>query len=608
MRFRIWGPMAVFATRSVFAQTAEPQGVPEDWTHRHVVFSAPASVADYSTLSRDPRYSIQWIHRIAHPVVAAPETAQRAFTDTVEMGRPAYPNEGRRDKAALKNDWAVNMGTGTHGTAAVYPAKYGFLTSTASCSDYVVFPTSVAGSATVPSVIALNNLYTNTSGACQTANPTTFWQAAFLNGANFGSVTTSPVLSLNGTQVAFVTSINSVAYLVVTLAPTGNTSTNTQITCPSATNVNSVAATGSVQAWCAAFSGTSKNDTISSPFYDYTNNVLYVGDSTGVLHKFQNVFHYYQTTGGGTTTTTAPNEVTTTWPVTVNNGHALASPVYDANSGLVFVGDANGQFSSLTASGSTKVTTTNRFSHGTGIVDAPIVDSTTERVYMFAGDDQSASGCSSSTLCSTVFQFETAFTATVAVSTSGTCTISTTVACGAKVGTGSSSVSMYAGTFDNTYYTGAGNTGNLYVCGNTGGGPTLYQISMSSSFGGTANGGATTGPALGTASTCSPISEVYNTSSGTHDWIFMSVTTGGTIGFTGSNTCTGACVYSFDANGLTLTTSTKAVDGIASTGGASGIVIDNAVSSATGVSGGTSQMYYEQLGGTSAVQAAQSSL
>ena len=35
---------------------------------------------------------------------------------------------------------------------------------------------------------------------------------------------------------------------------------------------------------------------------------------------------------------------------------------------------------------------------------------------------------------------------------------------------------MYIGSFDSTYENSTNATGNLYVCGNTGGKPTLYQI------------------------------------------------------------------------------------------------------------------------------------
>ena len=59
------------------------------------------------------------------------------------------------------------------------------------------------------------------------------------------------------------------------------------------------------------------NDSISSPYYDYGSNTLYVGDNNGTLHIFTDVF---ATVGNNS----APGE----------SGHVtgfglLASPVYD---------------------------------------------------------------------------------------------------------------------------------------------------------------------------------------------------------------------------------------------------------------------------------------
>jgi hypothetical protein len=52
------------------------------------------------------------------------------------------------------------------------------------------------------------------------------------------------------------------------------------------------------------------------PRCDYANNLLYVGDDSSDLHKFESVFHTYGIPTTGTfTNTTAPSEITTTWPV-----------------------------------------------------------------------------------------------------------------------------------------------------------------------------------------------------------------------------------------------------------------------------------------------------
>jgi hypothetical protein len=109
-----------------------------------------------------------------------------------------------------------------------------------------------------------------------------------------------------------------------------------------------------------------------------------------------------------------------------------------------------------------------------------------------------------------------------------------------------------------------------------------------------ASGTITPGPTLASAqTTCSPITEVYNTSSGTdHDWIFLSVQANGNASTSGT-VCTGSCVYSYDVNSGTISTTTKATDGITATSGASAIIIDNVVATT-----GASQIYYEELSST----------
>jgi hypothetical protein len=504
-------------------------------------------------------------------------------------------NRDRGKKETLKRDWAEDMGSGAHGTAGVFPAKYGFSTAAATCSDYVVFPTSVAGSSTVPNIIAYNSLYV---GTCTDA-PSVFWAASFgISGGTYGTVTTSPVLSYDGSEVAFMETISGHAYLVVVLMPNAGDTSVVSITCPSSTSVNSVAQTGSPQAWCAEFAD-GDADTRSSPFYDYTHNVLYVGDNSGKLHKFGNVFKNYS----GGSQTAAPSEVTggtPSWPITVTTttgNETLSSPVYDSTSGNIFIGEswASGHPASLVqVSSGGVVTPSNGTLGGYSIVDAPLVDSSAETVYAFIGNDNS-SNCSGGNACSGVYQFP-------AGSTFGTAALKE-----AYVGTAAVSGSaplLYAGTFDNIYYTSANSaspSGHLYVCGDTYGDPILYAITITGNT--MTTGAATAGPTLTSgAATCSPVTEVYD---GTHDWIFLSVTNNA-IASSGGCTAGGGCVYNLN---VTSAIPSGVTAGITATSGASGIVIDNIASTT-----GASQIYYEETstttcsGGTGgcAVQTSQS--
>src|SRR5208283_629655 len=144
---------------------------------------------------------------------------------------------------------------------------------------------------------------------------------------------------------------------------------------------------------------------------------------------------------------------------------------------------------------------------------------------------------------------------------------------------------------DNIYYTGAGTTGHLYVCGYhaIGTTPRLFQIVMNATFTGAVN--AIANDPANAAATCSPVTEVCNPgasgscagtpSGGAVDWIFLSVTANG-----GAPGCTGACIYNYNVN----TTPTDATDGLTATGGTSGIVIDNVLTGA-----GQSQIYFSTL-------------
>jgi hypothetical protein len=310
--------------------------------------------------------------------------------------------------------------------------------------------------------------------------------------------------------------------------------------------------------------GTTATDSNSSPFYDYQHDVLYVGDNIGVLHKFTGVF-------SGTPGESSSNG----WPVTVSTqtSKVLTSPVYDsANGNLVFVGDSSGFLYSVTTTGSLSqaVVRSLQVASTGGITDSPILDSTSAKVYVFVAHDMNSGGGSPcASVCNGVFQFPTNFTSGTALTES-------------VMGADAGGTVIYAGTFDNTFYSSPG-TGNLYVCGNNGnapaGRPKLVQIPVSTF--GTVVATNITNPLTSAAATCSPMTEIPN---GTHDWIYLSVTANGNV-----SGCSNACIYSYDVktppSGATSPSAGRAV-----AGGASGIIVDNSGS------GGGSQIYFTYLG------------
>jgi len=448
---------------------------------------------------------------------------------------------------------------------------------------------------TRPTIVAFNNLYDTTCpGTSNTTPPPPMW--AYNTGAAYTE--TSPVLSFddNGAQVAFVQRGGASGTASLVLLKWSSGSGNGTVAAPVTPASTSSATYRTCTAPCMLVIpfGNSAPDTNSSPYVDYAGDVLYVGDDLGVLHKFTGVFN-------GT-----PAEVATApWPVAVSAGNALTSPVYDSASGLVFVGSASGtatggSLHSINASGAVVTSSRLAMNSSTGIVDAPIVDANASRVYAFVSSNGTTGTNCSATPCLSVYQF----TATFASNNAGNSNV--------KVGRGTTSAAsgiLYAGNFDDAYYTSATQaspTGHLYVCGHQGGTalrPTLWQIPVTNN----AMGAAVQGPRLtgNTNADCSAVTEI---SDGTNDYLYASVTAGGN-----DTGCSGACVYMF-GNVLSGTrwgggsvawgTSVVANAGLAAPGGTSGIIVDN-ISTATGAS----QIYYSTLTSPgNAVQASQAAL
>ncbi len=159
-----------------------PEGLPTDWTHRHVIFSQPSTFEQVRQVTKDPRY---W---------------QQFFRDNVKRTLPA-------DAAASGDASSMVPGSpgilvGEHGQRRL--GRGGQLSREvcvpnqlcASCSDYVVFSTGLAGASGQASIVAYDNLYSG----CGTV-PTTYW--AFNTGTG-GTILTSPAISPDGSQVAFV--------------------------------------------------------------------------------------------------------------------------------------------------------------------------------------------------------------------------------------------------------------------------------------------------------------------------------------------------------------------------------------------------------------------
>lgn len=360
---------------------------------------------------------------------------------------------------------------------------------------------------------------------CTSIAPGVMW--AYQAGSSATAILTSPVISggpylpsnEQGTMVAFVEKGSSSAILHVlkwksgqgtsgsTIAPVvPDTTCTAASTCtPSGTWAGCLGGSTSCMFNLTYSTHTNSN---SSPFYDYTNDAIYVGDDSGYLWKITGVFN-------GT-----PARAAAPWAtgVTVHSGCILTGPVLDYGSNNIFVGDSCGRLSYVTSAG---VLGTNTIGAFTKIVDAPIVDSSAARVFAFGASN-------STTGSAAVVQANTTLTSASTVT--------------ANVGTSSTSVNVHDGVFDNNYYNNAG-TGALYVCGNPGGTQAqLYRLTFNSSGVMSTTVGA--GPALSTsAEECSPLAEIFNTSTST-DWLFAGVPANCSFG--GSTT---GCVESLNITG-----------------------------------------------------------
>ena len=408
--------------------------------------------------------------------------------------------------------------------AGMYPAKYSFSTTTASCTDFVVYNTGLAGSGSQANVVAYDNIYSGCSGTV----PSVYW--AYNTGT--GKAVTSTVLSFEGAQVAFIENPSSGAAVLRILKWVSGQGTDYKSpVAPDHSYTNTYAGASSQTAWNAtncpsgsscmisvAFQSPRGNqDTISSPWYDYASDTIYVGDSAGYLHKFTGVF--YGTPGELTNTSGGTCGTSCVWPVNSGIG-PLTSPVYDNTHALVFLGNNAAKLASVNSSTGALVQSTQVGLGLPDISEAPLVDPAASKVYVFVNCAYSSGSGYCLSTSSAVYQFPIPFTS------------GTTPAEEAMGGLSDGSTPLYQGTFDNAYFTStqATPTGKLWVCGNTGGTPTLYAITIASN----SMTGVVSGPAVSNATTtCSPVTEFCTTSTGAacstgdtsgnqHDYIFVS--------------------------------------------------------------------------------------
>lgn len=528
-----------------------------DWSSRQVLFSSMAPDSPlFPRIRNEPRYRMQAAGRAARTGALARRLA------------PAGPR--RRLKRPTHRDWSFDLGAGASSGDGMFPAKFSFDIDVADCvNDFVVFNT---GNAAGANLVAFNNLYTGCGGTV----PNVSW--AYATGS--GAALTSPVLSLDGSKVAFVENSTGGAILRILKWQAGEGSFEPTTYQWSGATVDNF----ELASWASCRSGEScmisiplsgaPQDTNSPPFYDYASDNLYVGDDNGTLHKFSGVFN------------ATPSELSGAWPIPVNPGKVLTGPSFDGVSGNIFVGDSSGKLSyvrdlsstvGVCAAGVPPCIGASSIDLGNGsgrpMIDGPMIDPSLQKVYAFIGCALGGDGYNGAT--AQVIQTDTA------LATSGR----------ANLGLASTIDNLHNGIFDNSYFAGSYAGAHLYACGNPDSweGRYLYSVGFDSS--GTMNETAMVGPLLtsATSNECSPLSEIEN--NGT-DRIFFSVPNRGTAAIAANgNKCSGACVYSYDVTAGMLSAKTAASSGLAAAGGSSGIVIDNRAAAPAGAS----QIYFSSL-------------
>ena len=464
-------------------------------------------------------------------------TAGAVNSGTTFVGTDTPANNAANIVAAINrgtNGSSVGVtGSVPFGTTVRVTATAGSSGNSIIFSKTTVSPTSfswnagltASGSGTA-SIVAFDQLYStqgSVGGLCNQNGPSVDW-AYYTDSTGSGTAVTSVVLSEDGTKVAFVENVGTTATLRIlkwkagegtsvgfpalpttTLLASQNWTTN----CPAANSCMSSIPFSNVN-----FTSGAQTDTKSPPFYVYrANDVLFVGDNSGRVHKFTGVFFG------------APAEVTTApWPIAVNAGAILTGPVYDSTSGNIFVGDSTGLLSYIREVGSTVGTPactlpclgTPSLHVGPGvggsIDDAPIVDGSTQKVIAINSDDGTPNFGS-------IVQTDTAL-----VVQGGPLRIGGTGAAG-----GSSAI--YSGAFDNTYITSSVGSiaGHMYVCGKSVPNrdrPAVFRLDFNASGVLQALAGLPLGdtPPLtsGSGEACSPVTEFFNTTTG-KDLIFFSL-------------------------------------------------------------------------------------
>jgi hypothetical protein len=587
------------------------QGVPSDWTTNHIVFSR-GTAQNSGVIQEQPRY---WIQQMLRRFQNGPQNNAQLASYMTSSARRRKKKKGHKGNSTpagpmVQRDWSSAMGNAPayNLESPTFPAHFTKDPSNPSCTnDFVAFTLPTGGN--FPNgnfnIIGFNNLYGAGSSPLCTTGPVPTALFAYNASTEGGTLNGSPVVSLDGTQLAFIETANDhtgEAIFHVLKWNAGDVNTSTFPQAFNSSKLPNCALNGATAPCEYSVSYDEHPASLSSPWVDYASDTAYVTDDNGKLWAISPVF------SGG--------QPHIKWSVTVDNSGfdtpVLTSPVFDSISGNVFVGDnGNGTEYFVRTPSSTVGSCARRgdtppclgsnsyslpngvFGKGT-IEAAPIFDSTTGRVFLFGSVEGSWFGTDGSYLVQSDTQLSPASIRQ------------------ASLGAGDDAV-IQSGTFDNNYFNTGPAGGLLYACGaGAFDQPQLFAFSFDSS--GLMSTSAVANPITLTSNSasasCSQITENYV---GGIDRIFFGV----------SRKCRGGsntngCVMSYDVTAGFPSGNPSAQ--IAANGGSSGVAIDNI--SDVGPNTITTDVYYltqsgqscpdyisgNTHGGTCAVSATQSNL
>lgn len=524
-------------------------GFISDWSSQRLIFSNPGTEQEarangtydhWLRIVNNPRYVLQQLHRHAPAQGPAAEyvaNLEKAARDNASAAakQPLPLPNGNFGKDKMKKDWSEGILTGAVLPNA-FPATYAVNYGQPNCkSDYVLYPVGSAGGfGTAATIAAYNNLYDTT---CTGTVPQVYW--AYNTGSGY-TVTTSPVISPDGTKVAFVQSGSGGTQLVVLKwsAPTITADQNftgcNYVITGDAFSCTSGGLTNSLIGYnlTSSLAGIPTGDTVSG--IETGTLALMSMDATATengatitVHAAAPAYPISPTLATDIATCTAPCMTVST---ITTNSNTFSSPYYDISSDTLYVGDdashlykADSVFNSTSRPRIRSITLNSTAYY----VASPVYDNDTGCVYVgnsqgylyrvnsgIVGpicDSNSFSLSVTSALLgvSTTTQLQGIFDAPLVDSTQGTVYVfvaaSATIGSGRyvcekitclaqyktnfgsgappanniNVGSGGPGFLWFDGAFDNVYYSSTNGTGNLYALQSIGGGGNFAQVPIS---------------------------------------------------------------------------------------------------------------------------------